>query len=234
MRSKQALSKYSHLSRVKQEKFPSLHTTYCCIQKCQRKPPLLRGEQSEPWILPPSLSSEAREVSLFTYSLLVHSKAPQKTTTFERRAKEALNSAPLSLEWSERSFHLYIPLTGTFKRATENLKIRIRNQDIHSEIIINMVSLMPEWPVDEMALCAKIWCDCYKLLMRSSACCDSPAPTIPATKTPRVLHAQTTDSSYSTRANEAERPEHFWGDALFISQEDGSITRLPGQGAMEH
>ena len=30
--------------------------------------------------------------------------------------------------------------------------------------------------------CTTIWCDCYKILMRSSACCDSPTPTITATQ----------------------------------------------------
>ena len=36
-------------------------------------------------------------------------------------------------------------------RLRSSLKIRIQNQDFHSEIIINMVYLMSELPVDEMA-----------------------------------------------------------------------------------
>ena len=50
--------------------------------------------------MPSSLSSEAREVPLSTYPLPVHTKVPQKTTTFERRAKRALKSATLQLKQS--------------------------------------------------------------------------------------------------------------------------------------
>ena len=85
--SKASPVKWPPLSRAK---FPFLHTPYRCIQKCHRKPPLLRGEQREPCKVPSSLSSEAREVSLSTYPLPVHSKVPQETTSFERRAKGAL------------------------------------------------------------------------------------------------------------------------------------------------
>ena len=61
-----------------------LHTPYWCTQSCHRKPALLRGEQSKPRKMTPSLSSKAREVSLSPYPLLVHTKLPQKTSTFER------------------------------------------------------------------------------------------------------------------------------------------------------
>ena len=93
---------------------------YWRTQKCHRKPPLLRGKQSEPWKVTPSFSSKVRKVSLSTYPLLVHTKVPQKTNTFERRAKQALKSDSFLLERSERSFPLYIPLTGADKSATEN------------------------------------------------------------------------------------------------------------------
>ncbi len=97
------------LSWAKREKFPSLHTPYWCIQNCHRKPPLLRGEHSEPWIVTPSLSSEAREISLNTYPLLVHSKLPQKTTTFERQAKQTLKSDSLSQAKQEKFPSLHTP-----------------------------------------------------------------------------------------------------------------------------
>ena len=84
--SKASPEKQLPLSWAKREKFPSLHNPYWCTQKCHRKPALFRGEQSEPWKESPSLLSKAREVSLTSYPLLVHSKLPQKTTTFERRA----------------------------------------------------------------------------------------------------------------------------------------------------
>ena len=78
------------LSRAKQEKFPSLHNLYRCTQKGHRKPPLLRGEQSQPWISTPLSLKWSKRSSLPTYPLPVHSKVPQKTTSFERRAKGAL------------------------------------------------------------------------------------------------------------------------------------------------
>ena len=65
--SKASPKKRLPLSRAKREKFPSLHTPNWCTQKCHRKPPVLRGEHSEPWKATLSLSSEAREVSLTTY-----------------------------------------------------------------------------------------------------------------------------------------------------------------------
>ena len=46
----------------------------------------------------PPLLSEAGEVSLSTYPLPVHLELPQKTTTFERQEKRALNNSPLSFE----------------------------------------------------------------------------------------------------------------------------------------
>ena len=50
----------------------------------------------------------------------MHTKLPQKTSTFERRAKQALKNNAISLKQSESCFHLYIPLTGAHKIATEN------------------------------------------------------------------------------------------------------------------
>ena len=119
-RAKWAPNKYPLLSWVKQEKLPFLHTPYRCIQKCHRKPPLLRGKQCDPCKVPPSLSSEAREVSFSTYPLPVHSKVPRKTTTFERRSKRTLFKCP-PLSWAKREkFPFHIPLTSAFKSATEN------------------------------------------------------------------------------------------------------------------
>ena len=69
---------------------------------------------------PPNYLDPASYAQTFTTSNLVHTKVPQKTSTFERRAKRAQKTAPLSLERSERSFPLNTPLTGAHKSATEN------------------------------------------------------------------------------------------------------------------
>ena len=61
--------------------------------------------------VPPSLSSKAKEVSLSPYPSLVHPKLPTETTTIESEHSKPWKSAPLSLEQSDRSFLLSIPLT---------------------------------------------------------------------------------------------------------------------------
>ena len=108
------------LSWAKWDNFPFLHTPYRCTQKCHRKPPLLRGKQYKPWKVPPSLLSEAREVSLSTYPLPVHTKVPKKKHHFWKASKASPKRSPLSLEQSERSFTFYIPLTGAHKSARRN------------------------------------------------------------------------------------------------------------------
>ena len=72
--------------------YQTFTTSNRCTQKCHRKPALLRGEQSEPRKMPPSLSREAREVSLSTHPLLVHTKVPQKTSTFDSKQFPSLHT----------------------------------------------------------------------------------------------------------------------------------------------
>ena len=79
--------------------YQTFTTSNWCNCFCQQKPPLLRGKQSKPWMsAPPNFSSEAREVFLSLYPLLVPPFLPTKTTTLERCAKWALKNCPLSQE----------------------------------------------------------------------------------------------------------------------------------------
>ena len=73
----------SEVREVPLSKYPLL-----VHSKVQKKPPLLRGEQSEPLKVPFSLSSEAREVSLSTYPLLVHTKVPKKQPLLRGKQSE--------------------------------------------------------------------------------------------------------------------------------------------------
>ena len=99
---------------------PNLYYFQPVHPKVPKKPPLLRGEQSEPWISALLSLERSERSSLPTYPLPSAHKSATKTTTFERRAMQALKSAPLPLKQSKRSFPFYISLTGAFKSASEN------------------------------------------------------------------------------------------------------------------
>ena len=77
--------------------------------KVPKKPPLLRGEQSEPWISTP-LSLERRErSSLYTYPLPVHTKVPKKPPLLRGEQSKPWISTPLSLERMREVPFLHTP-----------------------------------------------------------------------------------------------------------------------------
>ena len=81
--SKASPEKWLPPSWAKREKFPSLHTPYWCTQKCHRKPPLLIGEQSEPWKATPSLSSEVTFFQVYLNKSKVMNYKSKQIYTFE-------------------------------------------------------------------------------------------------------------------------------------------------------
>ena len=64
---------------------PSLHTPYWCIKICHRKPSLFSLPHYIPLTGALKIATENHHFSVFltTYPLLVHSKVPQKTITFQ-------------------------------------------------------------------------------------------------------------------------------------------------------
>ena len=63
-------------------------------------------------------SKIVREVPLSTYSLLVHTKLQQKPALLRGKHSEPTKTF-ISLKRSERSFPLYMPLTGAHKIAAK-------------------------------------------------------------------------------------------------------------------
>ena len=72
----------------------SLYIPLIGAHKSAKKTPLLRCEQSEPSKVPPSLSREARKVSLSTYPLLVHTKVPKKTPLLRGKQSKPCEVTP--------------------------------------------------------------------------------------------------------------------------------------------
>ena len=94
---------------------PFLHTPYRCTQKCHRKPPLLRGEQSEPWISTPLSLEQSERSSLPTDPLPVHTKVPQKPPLLRgEQSKPWISTPSLSSEAREVPF-LHTPYRCTQK-----------------------------------------------------------------------------------------------------------------------
>ena len=78
--------------------------------KVPKKTTLLRGEQSEPWISTPLSLERSERSSPFYIPLTGAHKSAKKNTTFDRRAKRALNKYPsLSQAKGEKFPFLYTP-----------------------------------------------------------------------------------------------------------------------------